>query len=150
MADETMQTTLKYGVFLVGVPGYEDEPIARFSHEELARTWAREHHERFVVRPLEQPPRAIIRAFAAAMERKLAANDGKDSWKSWNRFDLLVLLNHEVIELQDAINDMLHDEMAGRPTRPDDVLSECVDVSLYAMMICDVVGALPPTDERGR
>ena len=31
-----------------------------------------------------------------------------------------------------------------------DVLLEAADVANYAMMIADVVGALPPTDERGR
>lgn len=105
-------------------------------------------------------PRAIIRAFAQAMERKLAANDGvKGDWRSIPWPVLLTHLNSEVGELRDALTAAFVNAANMTPDGeslifvPDDVqavLMEAADVALYALMLADRVGALPPTDERGR
>lgn len=90
-------------------------------------------------------PRAIIRHFAAAMERKLAANDGvKGGWRAESHRDLLRHLDSEVAELHEAVKAYYR----GLPV--DDLLMEACDVALLAMMISDKYGALPVTDERGR
>ena len=92
-------------------------------------------------------PRAIIRHFAAAMERKLAANDGvKGEWRNPasqdDALDLLALLRREVDELTEVL--------CGAGDGPADALSEACDVALFAAMIADACGALPPTTDRGR
>ena len=92
-------------------------------------------------------PRAIIRHFAAAMERKLAANDGvKGGWRDDGKFQLLRCLRAECDELSDALYEALRTGWANTAAIRD----EACDVALYALMIADVCGALPPTDERGR
>ncbi len=105
-------------------------------------------------------PRTIIQAFAQAMERKLAANDGmKGGWRAattqadmrrWKALRHLKALREEVAELEDALirMDSLRREVSAEQVR--NILMEAADVSLYALMIADVCGALPPTDERGR
>ena len=99
-------------------------------------------------------PRAIIRHFAAAMERKLAANDGvKGGWRVNSAGlariercdDLLKALEGEIREMRIALADVLM-----RVGSPDDLLDEAADCANFLAMICDVCGALPPTDERGR
>lgn len=105
--------------------------------------------------PTQQPaqanePRAIIQAFAAAMERKLAANDGvKGGWRDgtgWNpQSGLRQRLQEEVGELLESL-----DDFTWRDGSEEAVLLEAADVALYAMMLADIVGALPPTDDRGR
>lgn len=95
-------------------------------------------------------PRASIQHFARlGMERKLAANDGvKCGWRDEDWVVLYERLQVEVAELLRALLAWRHDrDDAGAR---DTVLSEAADVSNYAMMIADVCGALPPTDERGR
>lgn len=90
-------------------------------------------------------PRAIIRHFAAAMERKLAANDGvKGGWRADSHRDLLRHLRSEVAELHQAVKEYYR----GLPV--DDLLMEAADVALLALMLADKYGALPLTDERGR
>lgn len=106
-------------------------------------------------------PRAIIQAFALlGMERKLAANDGvKGGWRigmtqadtmRWNALRHLKSLRDEVDELADALirMDSLRREVNAEQVQ--DILMEAADVANFAMMIADAVGALPPTDERGR
>lgn len=101
-------------------------------------------------------PRAIIQAFAAAMERKLAANDDrKGAWRQSGTFHLLGAMHQEVNEFVDALNMLVNLEDDGAP---DDILAksrqalcdEAADVANYLAMVLDVCGALPPTDERGR
>lgn len=98
-------------------------------------------------------PRAIVQAFAAAMERKLAANDGvKGGWEGVDWIDHYCALLAEIGELVAALSVL---EEYGRHGVVEDearqaVIDEAADVALYAMMIADIVGALPPTDERGR
>ena len=102
-------------------------------------------------------PRAIVRAFALAMERKLAANDAvKGSWKQDAPSVLFARLNDEIRELNEAL--AAWRQASRRTYAPanwasdwvQDVLAEAADCANYLMMIADVVGALPPTDERGR
>ena len=123
-------------------------------------------------------PRAIVRAFALlGMERKLAANDGvKGGWKKAHWFNLyrcMVMEKAELLNALEALDSVLaklaafddrfeggellsridadEDELLRQlDTAKRDVLQEAADVSNYAMMIADVCGALPPTDERGR
>ena len=122
-------------------------------------------------------PRAIVRAFALAMERKLAANDAtKGGWKKAHWFTLyrcMVMEKAELLNALEALDSVLaklaafddrfeggellsridadEDELLRQlDTAKRDVLQEAADVSNYAMMIADVCGALPPTDERGR
>lgn len=55
-------------------------------------------------------PRAIIRAFAAAMEGKLAVNDGvKGGWRAESHRDLLRHLHAEVAELEAAVMAIVRD-----------------------------------------
>ncbi len=92
------------------------------------------------------PPRAIIRHFAAAMERKLALRDETHgSWRQSDMIELMDALLHEAEELRAAW--VMHSRYDGST---QDVLMEAVDVAAYAMFIADVCGALPKTDERGR
>ena len=98
-------------------------------------------------------PRAIIRHFAEAMEWKLAANDDvKGGWRYVNRYDLLRMLRDEVYELNVALNILVYQQACDRLSSEAmrDVLDEAADCANYAMLIADVCGALPPTDERGR
>ena len=127
--------------------------------------------------PQANEPRAIVRAFALAMERKLAANDAtKGGWKKAHWFTLyrcMVMEKAELLNALEALDSVLaklaafddrfeggellsridadEDELLRQlDTAKRDVLQEAADVSNYAMMIADVCGALPATDERGR
>ena len=98
-------------------------------------------------------PRALVRAFALlGMERKLAANDAtKGDWRDYDWMLHYRALLTELGELLEAIQTL---EDAGRwgneeSAERENVLAEAADCANYLMMICDVVGALPPTDERG-
>src|SRR5690348_9492108 len=65
-------------------------------------------------------PRAIIRHFAAAMERKLAANDDrKGTWRQSGTFHLLGAMHQEVNEFVDELNMLVNLEDDGAP---DDLL----------------------------
>jgi NTP pyrophosphatase (non-canonical NTP hydrolase) len=77
--------------------------------------------------------RPAVRAFAEAMERKLAANDHKGGWSGCNSAWLLMRLREETEELAEA----LHAHYVGTPA---DVLAEAADVANYALMISDVCG----------
>lgn len=101
-------------------------------------------------------PRAIIRHFGRAMERKLAANDDrKGTWRQSGTFHLLGAMHMEVNEFVDELNAFVNLEDDGAP---DDILAkarqalrdEAADVANYLAMVLDVCGALPPTDDRGR
>lgn len=101
-------------------------------------------------------PRAIIRHFAQAMERKLAEYDQvKSGWRDAGTFFLLGEMHQEVNEFVDELNMLVNLEDDGAPEdimtkAREALLREAADVSNYLAMICDVMGALPPTDERGR
>ena len=102
-------------------------------------------------------PRAIIRAFALlGMERKLAANDGdKGGWRDTGTFALLGMARTEFNEFVVALHEAVSLEDADAPAHVIAaarfaVLYEAADVANVLMMVCDVIGALPPTDERGR
>lgn len=175
MADETMAED----VFMAHM-----ERAVRRSQEIWPDDW-RNHHTFYdgeVARLLDtlrqaDEPRAIVRAFARAMERKLAANDGlKGGWKKAHWFTLyrcMVMEKAELLNALEALDSVLakigafndrfeggellsridadEDELLRQlDTAKRDVLQEAADVSNYAMMIADVCGALPPTDERGR
>ena len=91
--------------------------------------------------------RPIIQAFAEAMERKLSENDGvKPEWSGERVEWLLAALQGEVVELAEALSSWVY----WGAQWPDEVLSECADVALYAAMVADVVDALPATTSRGR
>ena len=154
MADET----LRYGVYFTGEHGEPDEITAAFWDEEQAQEWASTRHLPTAVREMAQAnePRAIVRAFALAMERKLAANDAtKGGWRDTGTFALLDLMRHEISEFQVAMyrfvnaedRDVAEAELA---LLRQDVLDEAADIGNYLMMLCQVIGALSPTDERGR
>ena len=150
-----------------------DQEDAQIRDETLA--FAQEHpdeHQRLVEQGMQvvnqllaapaQPnePRAIIRHFAAAMEAKLAANDGvKGGWRAattqadmrrWKALRHLKALREEVDELEDALIRMASLRREADAEQVQNILLEAADVANYAMLIADVVGALPPTDERGR
>lgn len=124
---------------------------------------------------LADEPRAIVRAFALAMERKLAANDeGKGNWHDDGEWNHLLYAEAEMDELKQAMADFRNAlammfQVAIFPDENDvsamgkaikarqrvnelkqAVLDEAADVANYLMFACDVIGALPPTDERGR
>lgn len=125
-------------VYACQISGWGFVPFPRASLERIARP----------AQP--QAPRAIIRHFAAAMERKMAANDGvKGGWRDgtgWNpQLGLRTRLQEEMGELLEAL-----DAFTWRDGTEEAVLLEAADVALFAMMLADIVGALPPTDERGR
>lgn len=91
--------------------------------------------------------RPIIQAFAEAMEKKLAENDGvKPDWSGEAPGWLLDALREEVRELAAEFDSWV----CWGAQWPDAVLQEACDVALYAMMLADVVGALPKTTDRGR
>lgn len=176
MADETMAED----VFMAHM-----ERAVRRSQEIWPDDW-RNHHTFYdgevarlldTLRQAADEPRAIIRHFAAAMERKLAANDAtKGGWKKAHWFTLyrcMVMEKAELLNALEALDSVLaklaafddrfeggellsridadEDELLRQlDTAKRDVLQEAADVSNYAMMIADVCGALPPTDERGR
>lgn len=132
-------------------------------------------HEQRQQQPVKEP-RAIVRHFAAAMERKLAANEHKPGWKRDNWTSHYAGLGIEKDELLDALTKRQKVLMAldgltvewengqllsqvdakeGELLRLLDeannaVLMEAADCANYLAMLCDVCGALPPTDERGR
>lgn len=101
-----------------------------------------------------QEPRAIVQYFAAAMEVKLAANEHKGGWKQDKWLDLYQRLVEEKTEFLEAL---IRFRNASRfaQTQEDldkyraDVLAEAADCANFLAMICDVIGALPPTDEKG-
>ena len=157
MADETMTED----VFMAHM-----ERAVRRSQEIWPDDW-RNHHTFYdgevarlldTLRQAADEPRAIIRHFAAAMERKLAANDDvKGGWRGERHHHrvptLLNALDEEMRELAAALAWYRQATETTQPTKAEalqDVLAEAADVANYAMLIADVVGALPPTDERGR
>lgn len=131
-------------VYVCQIRGWGFVAFPRASLERLDATAAQAADE----------PRAIVRAFARAMERKLAANEHKPGWKQDSPFDLLRRLREEVAELVDAVNDLTHVHMGQSPrTIPETttaILCEAADVANFALFVADVCGALPSTDERGR
>jgi len=74
--------------------------------------------------------RSGICQFAGLMEHKLAKNDHKGSWDQDTVEQLLYKLECEVIELRNAF-EISHSG--------DEILSECVDIANFAMMIADKV-----------
>ena len=111
-------------------------------------------------RPADEPadePRAIVQAFALAMERKLAAREYRGSWRNYSAgtAHLWTLAHAEMDEFRDALNNLGRRAIqeASQDALLDArqaVLDEAADVANYLMFVCDVIGALPPTDERGR
>lgn len=96
-------------------------------------------------------PRAIIRYFAAAMERKLAANDGiKGGWMRADWRGMMRLLRQEVGELYEALDAWAENMYSDESAMLAEIRDEAADVGNIAAMIAQRVGALPPTDERGR
>ena len=97
--------------------------------------------------------RPEVRAFADLMEAQLRANDHKPGWKNDSDLDLFERLGEESAELLAALHrhakrlswgdDWVMEDTAPRVGR------EAADVANFAMMIADVVGALPPTSEGG-
>ena len=79
--------------------------------------------------------RPEVRAFADAMEERLAANDHKPGWIGDSPHALLARLREEATELQVVLNSSA---TPGRET----ILREAADVANFAMMIADVCGAL--------
>lgn len=91
------------------------------------------------------------------MERKLAENDGrKGEWRDRGIFCLLRDLRIECNELAEAVQSLMaaaeDDHLAPELTvgYRQDVLDEAADVALYAMFLCDRLGLLPRTEDRGR
>lgn len=68
--------------------------------------------------------------FAGLMEHKLSANDHKGGWDQDTVEQLLHKLECEVLELKNAL-EISHSG--------DEILSECVDIANFAMMIADKV-----------
>lgn len=77
--------------------------------------------------------------FAAAMERKLEANDHKRGWKHCETLYLMRRLRNEVGELAVLVNAARRGEAH---VDRDAILSEAADVANFAMMVADVLGAL--------
>lgn len=84
---------------------------------------------------LQEQPRPEVIAFAVAMERKLKANDHKGGWHSCGLPYLLRRIKQEVEELETLV--------CSTPRPPDQVCGEAADVGNFAMMIADVMEALP-------
>ncbi|MGO1303645.1 MAG: hypothetical protein ACTMKV_02550 [Sphingomonas parapaucimobilis] len=86
-----------------------------------------------MIQPITLRPE--VAAFAALMEQQLRANDHKGGWKNDTSFALWSRLLQEAIELNEA-----------RATRNPDserIGREAADVANFAMMVADVMGALP-------
>ena len=181
MADETMETTKECACGECDtVTWCSREPLYVGSYV-VSHIWlcnacvVRRAQERKQQQANE--PRAIVQHFAAAMERKLAANDGvKGGWKHDNWTSLYAGLGIEKDELLDALTkrqkvlmaldgmmvewengqllsriDVAEDELLRMLDEANKaVLLEAADCANYLVMICDVCGALPATDERGR
>lgn len=154
MADETMETTRECHCQECGVKTWcSREPLGWLCNACVVKiAQERKAHE-----PAQaNEPRAIIRHFAQAMERKLAANDGvKGTWRDKGTFGIWWLGDEEYSELRYALYEFINLEDQDAPedvlaTARQAVLDEAADVANYLAMLCDVVGALPPTDERGR
>lgn len=97
--------------------------------------------------------RPEVRAFADLMEAQLRANDHKPGWKNDSDLDLFERLGEESAELLAALHRHAKrlswgDHWVMEDTAPR-VGREAADVANFAMMIADVVGALPPTSEGG-
>lgn len=87
-------------------------------------------------------PRAIVRAFALAMETELARARAKHNPMHSHHEAYAVLLE----EL-----DEVWDEVKRQTPDPQRIIAELVQVAaMCARWAEDVCGALPPTDERGR
>lgn len=76
----------------------------------------------------DQGVRPEVMRFSRLMESKLKDNDYKGGWSDDDPINLLNKLVCEVWELQNAINEA---------TDPYDIVSECVDVANFAMMLAD-------------
>jgi len=76
-----------------------------------------------------RPPRPALVTFAEEMERKMALNDDKPSFRLESTNALLQKLRMEVRELEDAI------KMVETPAR---VLEEAADVANFAYMIAEL------------
>jgi NTP pyrophosphatase (non-canonical NTP hydrolase) len=79
-------------------------------------------------------PRPEVRAFALLMEAELAKHDDRPGWKNEDIDGLAECLDEEVRELTVARLANADAETIGQ---------EAADVANFAMMIADVVGALP-------
>ena len=82
---------------------------------------------------------SAVNRFADLMRVKLRENDHKGHWEHCDPMWLLDRLRDEVQELATELAASM--EPVG--TSPDLIARECADVAAFAMMIADVVGALP-------
>lgn len=92
--------------------------------------------------------RPEVRAFAQAMERKLAANDHKGTWDDCTPSWLLERIMDETRELVNAV----HAACTGPHVENEDharygelaraALHEAADVANFCMMVADVLGTL--------
>src|SRR3990167_7929067 len=92
--------------------------------------------------PLDMRPE--VRAFAAAMEKKLRVNDHRPHWRGCDHRYLYGRLLEEVEELRVAALRWVDDQakIQSDPAAPARVLDEAADVGNFAMMVADVCGAL--------
>ena len=81
-----------------------------------------------------------VRAFAEAMERKLAANDHKGGWEDCSIDYLIKRLRQETSELLKVAGDREARTLTNEEA--EKVLNEAADVANFAMMIADVCDGL--------
>lgn len=82
--------------------------------------------------------RPEVRWFAEQMELKLRLNDHKGGWVDCDTEYLLSRLKDEYVELEEALN--ISCPHCGRRMSPGNitnVLSECLDIANFALMIAD-------------
>lgn len=94
-------------------------------------------------RPRDYPQ---VVKLADAMREKLLANAHKGSWQHVDVGYLLDRLNDEVAELEAVCRAARNYQMRGKGEDPDllmKVRQEAADVANFAMMVADVLGALP-------
>jgi len=85
--------------------------------------------------------RAQVRAFAEAMERRLQANDWKGGWTGCDAYAFCHRILDEYCELLVALD---------APQANKRVLEEAADVANFAMIVCDLRGALPAPREEAK
>jgi len=89
--------------------------------------------------------RVEVRLFAEAMERQLKENDHKGGWDEESITWLLSRVREETDELAGVLYKLrkTNPGSAQRAALAKDALHEAADVGNFAMMIADVIGALP-------
>lgn len=76
-----------------------------------------------------------VMSFVIDMKYKLRLNNHKGHWKDQHVVALFKKLEHEVAELEDALQDLDVDRLNGKDLLA--VVHECADVANFALMIAD-------------